>query len=583
MNIFERAIEKLEEQARHASDQGGTGPERAPGQGPGRVQLHAVGEPRRPGVAPTAEAAPAPEPPGGEPGRPEGEAVPPAAPGVTAASDASGAGDAEDRAEPEGQEGADAAPPTGEGSHALTETRPKEVEAARPEVEEATVLESLPAPPPPSFDLQQVQRSSRRHILFGLLLVLIGVGGFAAWASLARLASASIASGVVAPSSGKRAVQHLEGGIVKEVRIQEGQHVEAGQVLLVLDDTQPRASLQQTQSRYRALRARAARLAAEHNGLSEILFPEELTAVRDDPDVAATLAAQTDLFQARRQAYDSQVRILQDRIRQYDNQIVGYEAQRTAAEEQLRLIGEELEGARILYKKGVYEKPRLLAIERSAAGLKGSIGEYDAGIARAREAIGETRSRLLDLDTQRREETTKEYQEVQPSLLEQEERLRAVRDILDRIQVRAPASGTVMGLKYRTAGGVIPPRGEIAYVVADDDPLIIEVKIQPGDIDVVHPGLKAEVRFSAFNFRTTPVVDGELTQVSADLFTDNQGGRGFYSGRVEVSPEELHRAGELDLYPGMPAEVYIVTAIRTPLQYLLKPLTDSFSRAMRED
>jgi HlyD family secretion protein/epimerase transport system membrane fusion protein len=431
--------------------------------------------------------------------------------------------------------------------------------------------------------LDQAGRSSRRHIVIGLLIVIIGFGGLGTWAALAPLTSASIASGVVVPSGGRRNVQHLEGGIIKEVLVTEGQRVAEGDVLMRLEDTQARATADRLADRARGLQARSARLTAERNGASSITFPDELMADSGSPSVASILAAQQDLFTARRDAYQGQLSILKDRVRQLDNQIQGYEAQRKAAQEQLELIRDELGAARKLFEKGIYEKPKVLALERSAAGLRGSIGEYSAGIARSREAIGESESRAIDLQNQRLKEITTELDQVQASQLDTDQQLRAARDVLDRMEIRAPGSGTVVGLKHRTSGGVIAPRMDIMDIVPEGDTLIVEVQISPSDIDVVHPGLTAEVRFSAFNYRTTPLIVGTVIHVSADRFTDEKRGTAYYQGKVEVPAGELARLEGLSLQPGMPAEVHIVTGAHTPLEYLLKPMKDAIHRAWREE
>ncbi len=579
MSIIERAIEheqRVRQTRRPASPKTRPGPTKDEAPAAAYAPVEAISPEEEPGGPLEASSEPALTPDPDIQG-PEGSPMP--------------SGESPDLPEP-----ATAQEDTAGGTVAVVPDRAVEPRRETPPVEQAEAIQTVPGevlpfawpglPTPDAVASEQVdqaKRASRRHVVIGLVIVLLGFGGLGTWAALAPLTSASIAPGVVAPSGGRRNVQHLEGGIVKDVLVAEGHRVAAGDVLIRLEDTQARATVDRLLDRSRGLQARAARLTAERDGASSIAFPADLMADSGSPGVAAILTAQQDLFAARRDAYQGQLNILKDRIRQLDNQIQGYEAQRKAAQEQLELIRDELGAARKLYEKGIYEKPKVLALERAAAGLKGSIGEYSAGIARSREAIGESESRAIDLQNQRLKEVTTELDQVQANLLDNDQQLRAAKDVLGRLDVRAPASGTVVGLKYRTAGGVIPPRVDIMDIVPDGDALIVEVQVNPTDVDVVHPGLTAEVRFTAFNYRTTPLIVGKVIHVSADRFTDEKNGRAYYQGKVEVPPEALASLQGLSLQPGMPAEVHIVTGTHTPLEYLLKPMKDAIHRAWREE
>jgi HlyD family type I secretion membrane fusion protein len=423
-----------------------------------------------------------------------------------------------------------------------------------------------------------LRRSTRHTVWVGLLLVLLGIGGFGAWATLAPLTSAVVAPGVVKLSGGRKVVQHLEGGIIREIAVKDGQRVQAHDVVLRLDDTQARANLQLLQGRYNSLVARASRLTAERDGHQEITFPATLREQSADPETARLMSGQQELFQTRRNALASQTRVLRDRLRQFETQIEGLEAQRKAAQEQLGFIKEEMDAARGLYEKGIYEKPKYLALQRAAADLRGRVGQHTSSIAQTRERIGETEAQILNLQTQQTNEVVKEHEEVRTALFDTEERLRAARDVLERTVVRSPEGGVVVGLKFHTVGGVIPAGASIMDIVAADDSPIIEVQVRPADIDAVKVGLDTDVRFTAFNTRTTPSVQGKVVLVSADRLVDPSG-MPYYEVRVEVGPDQVALLPSAGLYPGMPAEVHIVTGQRTVLDYAARPLIDGLKRA----
>lgn len=434
----------------------------------------------------------------------------------------------------------------------------------------ATVLDFAP----------KVETSRRRMVIIGFLLILLTFGVLGAWSAFAPIMSAAVAPGVVKVASERKTVQHLEGGIVKEILVQEGQEVSAGQVLLRLEDTTNRARVEITQSQYDNLAAQAARLEAERDGLSQVNYPDDLLQRKDDPRVARLLKGESDLLVSRRAAQAAQINVLRQRNQQYNEKISGLKAQMTAAKTKIVYVQEELKAAESLLEQGMYTKPRYYALKREAANLDGEIGRLQADMAEMRERISETDMRIITVRQEAQKEASDRLQQVRAQLNESRERLAAVTDTLKRTEIVAPQAGTVIGLQIHTVGGVIREGVPILDIVPKDDKLIIEAQVRPDDIDVVHKGLPAEVRFTSLNWRTTPVFTGKVTQVSPDRFVDQQLGTAYYRALIEV--ETVKDAG-VSLQPGMPAEVYIVTGQRTPLEYLTKPISDQMRRGLLEE
>jgi HlyD family type I secretion membrane fusion protein len=435
----------------------------------------------------------------------------------------------------------------------------------------------------PRTRMVQLNRDARRLRIAGLATIAIFFGAFGTWAAIAPVSSAAVAPGVVVVQSNRKTVQHLEGGIIKEILVKEGDHVKEGQVLVRLDDTQARSSLQLLQGRYWAARTLEARLIAERDGADVISFPEELRPVADDPIAGTMMATQVNLFNARREAMQGQIDILQQQIRQQNEQIEGLEAQQRSEQQQIVLIKEESASAEELFVKGLERKSRLLALKRAIHNLEGSRAGHIADIARIKQQIGEAELKILDLKNQRISEVLKELRDTQSELTETTERLSAARDVVARTEVRAPRDGIVVGLQVHTVGGVIPPGGSALEIVPQDEKLIIEAQVRPEDIESVHTGLRAEIRLVGSNPRDVPLLDGTVTYVSADRLSDPQGRfPPYYKANIEVDPKSLAQEGQINLFPGMPAEVMIVTGERTPLEYFLQPITVGIERAVRE-
>ena len=422
-----------------------------------------------------------------------------------------------------------------------------------------------------------------KPVLAGIAIIGLFLGGFGGWAALAPLESAAIAQGVVSVDSNRKTVQHLEGGIIKEILVRDGDVVTEGQLLIRLDDTQPRAALDLLLGRRYAAAALEARLNAERDHRDAVSFPEWLQALDHDAAVDQALEGERRIFAARRDTMAGQVAVLNQRIAEFGEEIKGIEGEIVADDTQHDLILEEIAAVDALLKKGLERKPRLLALQRRAAEIEGERGTSRARIARVNQSIGEARLRISELAIARINEVVEQLREVQATLFDIAERINAARDVLGRTEIRATQAGTVVDLKVHTRGGVIAPGEALLDIVPGEDLLIIEARIDPKDIDVVRAGIDAQVRFTAFNQRHRAPAAARLTSISADLLTDEASGQSYYLARVELVVEDAAAAAELAaLHPGMQAEVMIVTGARSALDYLLEPLMLSLNRAFRE-
>ena len=419
-------------------------------------------------------------------------------------------------------------------------------------------------------------------ILIGLGTVAVFVGGFGAWATFVPLESAAIAPGVISVQSHRKVIQHLEGGIIAEILVDEGSIVEAGETVIRLDTTQAQIRYELSRNRLQALSARAARLEAERSDLAEIIFPDWLLTDARSPQVERILAQEREVLSTRLATTASQNSILAQRILQLEEEIAGFENEIDAQERQLSLILEETETVQWLVDQGLGTMPRLLALFREAAEIEGDRARNRALIARAQQRIGETRLQVDGLGAQRDAELAEELREAEIDMTDIRERMAAAEDILARTDINTLHAGTVVDLQVFTPGGVISGGQILMEIVPLDDPLIVEAKIAPNDIDVVQPGQEATAYLSAFSRRSTPGFTGHVIQVSADLLVDDRTGAAHYLARIELDENQEGLEG-IRLHPGMQAEVMIKTGERTLLQYILEPLTVAMSRALRED
>ena len=407
-------------------------------------------------------------------------------------------------------------------------------------------------------------------------------GVFGAWAAFAPLESAAVARGVISVETQRKTIQHLEGGIVGEILVRDGDEVAADAILVVLDDTQARATLDLLRGRHRAARALEARLIAERDGAADISFPDDVRGSAD-AGVAELVRAQGNIFTGRRRSITGQDAIMRQRIAQIQQEIRGLEGQSAAQAEQLALTSEEIASNQKLVDEGLSGKTRLLELQRALAEVTGEHSQSLAAIARAQQNIEETRLEMADLRTSFINEAVQQLGIVQNELLDLGEQIRAAEDVLRRTVIRSPMAGTVVGLQVHTVGGVVAPGQTLLDVVPKGDRLIVEAFVDPNDIDVVEVGLGAQVRLTALTQRNLAPLEGHVTTVSADRLTDQRTGLSYFLARVELDDDPVAKLDGERLYPGMQAEVMIVTGERTTLDYLSRPLVNSFNRAFREN
>jgi HlyD family secretion protein len=424
---------------------------------------------------------------------------------------------------------------------------------------------------------EQPETTLRRLMIIGCTVIGVAFGGVGAWLFLAPLDSAAVAQGSVVVDSHRKTVQHLEGGIVRSVMVKEGDTVAAGQTLMVLEGAQAQSALGQVRNQYWTAKARVARLEAEQAGLDRLAWPAEFAEA--DPKL---LDAQQDMFRARHDTFVAQMAVREKRIGQIEQQIVALAAQRTATEESLGYNATELAAVEKLYKQGYERRPRLLQLQRMSAEMQGSLGELSAKIARAEQEKAEAELELMGQRNTRAQEIAVELQEARTTLLDLSDRLRAAQDVMNRTDVKAPQDGRVVDLKVYTVGGVVTPGQPLMDIVPVDDPMLVEARVKPADIDVVHVGMSANIHLTAYKQRTTPPVAGTVQHVSADRLVDPRTGEPYFVALVRPLPEELAKIADVQLSPGMPAEVFITTGERRAIDYLLSPLTDSMRRGFRE-
>jgi epimerase transport system membrane fusion protein len=437
-------------------------------------------------------------------------------------------------------------------------------------------LKSSPSSADASVSVASMEGPKR----IGLTLLFLVFGVFGFWSAFAPLDGAAFAPGVVTVKSYKKVVQHLEGGIVADILAQDGDLVQIGQPLLVLDDTQPKASLEIVNTQYLALKMREARLIAERDGLESVSYPSALSL--SNANAQREVAAQNEVFAARKATNDGRIGILEQRVDQLRTQVVGMEAQRETKELLAQSFAEELADIQSLLDQGFSEKTRLRQAERSFASYTGEAAELTANIAATQVQVGETELQILQQTSEFQNEVVTELSEVQTGLTDTNERLTALQDVLRRTTIVAPDTGLVNGMQVHTIGGVIGPGAPIAEIVPESDELIVEASVNPIDIDRVSEGQEARIRFSTFGSRA-PTIFGTLMSLSADAILNETTGVSHYLARVEVNPDSIEELGDLALMPGMPTEIYINTGSRTLIQYLFKPLSNAVSRSFNED
>lgn len=432
-----------------------------------------------------------------------------------------------------------------------------------------------------NMNLTSTERSIRRLSLFVVVTILLLFGVMGGLATATKISGAVIAAGTLVVDSYVKPVQHLKGGIVSTVDVKNGDRVEAGQILIRLDETQTKANIAILTKRLNELAARTARLVAERDGRDAIAFPPDLLANADSEDVKSILAGERQLFNDRMASRQGQKSQLRERIQQLKQEVEGLVAQEQGKRVEIELVAKELASLQQLLAQGIISATKVYSLQRDRARLTGELGNLVSSIAQTNGKITETELQILQVDNDRSSEVSDQLRQAESDTGQLSERLIAVEDDLKRIDIRAPQTGIVDQLHVHAAGAVIGPAETIMQIVPDKDALVAELKLSPQDIDQVAVGQGIAVRFSAFNQRITPELNGHVETVSADLTTDQRSGQTYYVVRARMPKEEWDRLGELTPLPGMPVEAFIQTGSRSMLAYLTKPMTDQVKRAFR--
>ncbi len=422
----------------------------------------------------------------------------------------------------------------------------------------------------------------RGLVLTGSFLAAVFVFGAGIWAAYAPLESAAHATGVVEVESSRKTVQHLEGGIIGAILVRDGEHVVAGQPLIRLDDTKARTQLVALQGQYWDALASEARLTAERDGTDAPAYPEALTSRSDEPTIALVVGGQNKIFQTRRTLQQSKTELIRKRIAETNEEIVGLRAQEAADGRRIVLINEEIGGIRELLVKGLERKPHLLSLQRDLAEIEGKRGETIAAIARAQQTIAESQVSILNQQDDMQNEVAGSLRDTQKKIHELREQIQAATDVLARSEIRAPEDGTITDLHVHTPGGVIAVGEPLLDLVPRETRMLVSAQVRPEDIDAVRAGLPALVRLTPYKQRRTPMLEGTVDYLSADHLVDKHTNQPYYAAKIHVDEVQLKNLADVEMIPGMPAEVMIKTGKMTVAMYALSPVLDSFHRAFRE-
>ena len=458
----------------------------------------------------------------------------------------------------------------------------RHTEVAKPDTEgtrqPAQPAAETAAREPPATE--SVIRDWKRPAALGYAIVIFTFVVLGGWSAFAELDSAVTAPGFIAEENSRKSVQHLEGGIIKEILIREGEHVDAGQVLFRMDATQPQANLDLQENQLDSLLAQEARLTAERDRLSAIAWPEEIKVRSDQPTVKQAIADQAKQFADRQASLHGQIDVLKSKIDQFKTEIEGLRVEREATKQQLQYIVQELTDLNYLLEENLVQKSRVLALDREKSRLEGVIGRSITDEAKAETQIGETKIQIDQVQHKFDEEIASSILDVRLKINDAREKIHVARDVVRRIDVTAPVSGTVQNLKVFTIGGVVKPGEVLVEVVPDHDALIVQAHISPHDMDRMSPGMQAEVRFTSFKTSILPIISGRVQSVSRDRLMDDTTRQPYFLAQVIV--DDIPTGLRDHLVAGMPADLVFPTGERTVLNYLIRPLQDRMSGAFRE-
>ncbi len=422
-----------------------------------------------------------------------------------------------------------------------------------------------------------------RSLSTGILALLLLIGGLGAWSVMARISGAVVTSGMIEVESNRQVVQHPDGGVVGEILVAESELVQRGDVLIRLDGRQLRSELSVVNGQLYEMAARKARLQAERDQSSDLEYPEDLVKVAEaDPEIEQLLKGEKTLFEARNEALEQEIGLLQEQNNQIHKRIEGITAQLGALEVQTELISQEVTDQRQLLGQQLTQASRVNELLRAEAELVGQTGQLESEIAELRGQLAANAISLLQLRTQRREDAVSQLRDLEYREIELVERRRDLADTLSRLEVRAPMSGRVYDLQVFAEQAVIRAAEPILYIIPQDQPLVVSVQVETINVNDVFVGQEASLRFPAFDQRETPEIRGEVVQVSADAIQDEQTGANYFAAKILPYDSELPKLGDERLLPGMPVEAFIETSERSPLAYLLEPMTSFFRRAFRE-
>ena len=425
--------------------------------------------------------------------------------------------------------------------------------------------------------------NTKKITLYSTLTLLIMVGGFFTWATLAPLSSAAIAPGVVIVESKRKPVQHLEGGIVDKVHVRDGDTVNIGDLLITLSPTRAEASLYRLRAQWQSDLARLNRLRSELSGHPEIQFDQRLLSRLNSPEIATILQTQIRLFGKRTSLKEGEIDILKEKVEQTKLEMQGLEQRYQAGRSSLAYLNEQVAMHKQLLKSGNTSKSKYLDLQRELSQLRGQSAELRSQIGRAKRQISEAKMELKNFDYTYAKTLGEEIQDLERKLNETREAMVNASDVLERIEIRAAQAGVVVGLTVVSNNAIIPAGETLMEIVPQEDELIVEALVKPEDIEALHIGLNTQIRLTAYSFRKTPPISGKLIHISADRISDQSTGSSAYLARVSLNKSDLDRLGSrVTLYPGMPAEVMILLAEQTPLEYLVNPLAVTSYNAMRE-